>query len=208
MKTKEFYFFTLKIILVLLCTFVCNKVYSQVELVVNEIELSNVITTSDSIYVEGMGNGPYIYAHCEIFNNTGKTIKLDIHDIDSYSISILYTYKKKSYEDEIYYTPFGIFGGYNSIDDLYWNTELKEIVIKPNKSYKFDFACPYLYKITMENGDNFSVLDYTEEVIESLPTLKVRYKDDGGLNLVSKDIKQVTISDFVINIDQLFNCKY
>lgn len=191
-------------LLIFLLLFVCNKVHSQVELVVNEIEIYGIITTSNTgeYTVDGDDSGPYIKVFCEIYNNTDKTIKLDIHDLDSYSVSIAYIYKAHRYDVKAFSSPFG---GYSSIDDMLWSGDKVEIVIKPHKSYKFDFGVNYLIGIIIDSGKSMPMIDCVEEIIETLPTLKVIYKDNSGLNLVSKEIKNVTVRDFLYITDDHYN---
>lgn len=191
MKTKEFYFFTLKIILVLLCTFVCNKVYSQVELVVNKIRVSNIIVITDSIYDKSKESGPLIDVVCDIYNRTDKPI---IIDIQSGSVYVSYVYNKNQYEKEIESNYVGYVHNGRYVEE-----NADKITLMPNDSSSIYFQTRYF--VDNLKTKKLPVVDYTEETISTLPTLKVIYKDK-DINMVSSGIQNVTIDNFVYNISK------
>ena len=170
-------------IFVIFLFFITNSIYSQINFKINEVKVSHIIETIDYGHIiEGtFGNGPKIRVFCEISNNSNDTVILDLKN---YELSILFNYSDKKYIDEItkgFNDPF---------------VGIKEnIKIMPHGNYSFYFRTSYLFGTDFFK-DTYPIVDCTKEVIETLPTLKVRYKDT-NLDITTNEILKVTIENFV-----------
>ncbi len=48
--------------------------------------------------------------------------------------------------------------------------------------------------------DTYPIVDCTTEVIETLPTLRVRYMDS-NIDIITNEILKVTVANFIYNYD-------
>lgn len=177
--------------LTMLILFIFNHSYSQIEFKINEIKVDRIIEFIDynGSYIEGTyGIGPRITVFCEINNKTNDTVVLDLA---TYELYIVFKYLDKNFEC--------ILG--SKIDDVdldyYKYIENKKFInILPKNTFSFSFRTPYLLGTDLFKDYTHSVVDYTIEVIETLPTLKVKYKDIKH-DITSSEILKVTVENFV-----------
>jgi hypothetical protein len=189
-----------------------NFIFSQIEFKINEIKISDIIevleeTIDDELIIdEYFGYGPKIKIECIIKNNTEDTIFLEpsqesfnsIYGFSNlfYELSLLFNYSGKEYVKEIT-------GSFNDPFVEFWNNK---IIIMPYSSYSFNFRTSYLfgnYDINFRKEYETKrqrIVDCTKEVIETLPTLKVRYKDK-NIDITTNEILKVTVDDFIFNYD-------
>lgn len=172
-----------------------NFVFSQIEFKINEIRISEIVIITDSIYVEDMDNGARIDVACEIVNKTDSQIILSLYECE---ISVLFNYKNAKYEFSI-----GSFIDRYSWYDNKWGNKDSSIVILPNNNYELFFTTSYLSGTDFFKTKRLPIIDCTREVIETLPTLKVKYKDK-NIEIITNEIKNVIIDNFIYNLDEVF----
>lgn len=169
---------------VLVLLFFC-KVDSQV-LIVKNIILSHVIVKTEKLHVENEGEGPSLYFELCIENNTDSVIILH----PSKSIFILqFRYKNKNYVKEslsLLLVPFH---------------EKEKICIQPKEKYNVKFGDRIFLGTNILDSKIRSVYDYSRELLQILPSLRVTYKDD-LIKMYSNEIQNVTLSDYYEYIPQ------
>lgn len=179
------------IFIILLLSSIVSNAFSQVDFTINKISVSNIIVITDSIYDKSKESGPLIDVVCDIYNRTDKPI---IIDIQSGSVYVSYVYNKNQYEKEIESNYVGYVHNGRYVEE-----NADKITLMPNDSSSIYFQTRYF--VDNLKTQKLPVVDYTEETISTLPTLKVIYKDK-DINMVSSGIQNVTIDNFVYNISK------
>ena len=179
------------IFIILLLSSIVSNAFSQVDFTINKISVSNIIVITDSIYDKSKENGPLIDVVCDIYNRTDKPI---IIDIQSGSVYVSYVYNKNQYEKEIESNYVGYVHNGRYVEE-----NADRITLMPNDSSSIYFQTRYF--VDNLKTQKLPVVDYTEETISTLPTLKVIYKDK-DINMVSSGIQNVTIDNFVYNLSK------
>ena len=179
------------IFIILLLSSIVSNAFSQVDFTINKISVSNIIVITDSIYDKSKESGPLIDVVCDIYNRTDKPI---IIDIQSGSVYVSYVYNKNQYEKEIESNYVGYVHNGRYVEE-----NADKITLMPNDSSSIYFQTRYF--VDNLKTKKLPVVDYTEETISTLPTLKVIYKDK-DINMVSSGIQNVTIDNFVYNLSK------
>ena len=162
-----------------LLLFISTISYSQIHFEIENIDISNVIEViNEDLIYEGFGEGPWIDIECAIINNTKDTIRLFFKDSE---FQIIFYYDNKQFKKNPFITPF-------------YKTDT--MIIEPNQKFNFNLGTPYLlgcdfYKWSRISLVNIYKIDHSKEVIATLPTLKVRYKDK-NIDITTSGIKKVT----------------
>jgi hypothetical protein len=156
---------------------------AQLGLKIEKITISNVVEKlqDDVAYLEGFGEGPNIHVECLINNNSKDTVFLYPSNA---IINIVFTYKQIEYTKKVF--PFQLMK-----NDF--------LVILPYQDIKFEFNDTYILGCDWYNWKKISLKDireinHSEEVIATLPTLRVQYRDK-NTNIITSGIKEVTIED-------------
>ena len=73
--------------------------------------------------------------------------------------------------------------------------------ILPNQCISFSFSDRYLlgcdfFKWDKVPQNNLRAINHTKEVVSTLPTLKVRYRDE-NINIITDKIKNITIENIL-----------
>jgi hypothetical protein len=160
--------------IILIMTF--QAVNAQLDFTIERITVSGIveILSENVLYDEDFGQGPHVYIECSITNNSNDIIILCPNET---KIIITFRYNQMDYDKMPLFTlPFK-------------NSD--KLIILPNQTINFGFG-DYLILGTdiMKNYNN----DYIKEMLEILPTIKVRYKDK-SINIVTNGIKNVTVGD-------------
>ncbi len=147
-----------KILTLVLFLLVCYKISAQLSFNIYNLNLSNVIIElKENIIDEDLENGPYIGFECIIENFSDSIII--IYPSNS-KTNIIFRFRGKEYITEVVSLPF--------VD--------KDILeIMPKQKVKMTFGTYILLGTTILNNKQE---DYTKEMLEILPTLKVNYKDN------------------------------
>ncbi len=159
------------------------SLYGQI-INIKKITVSRVITKIENdVREEGMTEGPNVYFELEIENNTDSIIKLETSQSE---FDILFRYKGKSYRNKA----FGF-----SLIPFY---EKKEIQIKPNEKYPVKFSNSILLgtRLLKYNNSSYNYYDYSEEILQILPTLQVQYVDQ-KIKIVSCKIENVDVENYI-----------
>ena len=159
------------VLIMTICLLSVTKSIAQI-LTVDELIVSDIKVKNDpNIINEGNGNGPHIRVVFTLHNNTKEDIFLDM---DLINVLACFKYKGKEYEE-----------------DMIWQPLVKGINLKipSNNSMKFStstyiFLGTNLWKEQKE--------DYTLELLETLPTLRIKYRD-AKFEVVSTAINDVVI---------------
>ena len=158
-----------------------NKVTAQLNIIVDSVGISRVVSIRPSTYImEGFYDGPTIYLYFSLINSS-STDTICLFPSKT-KIELLF-----NYHDQIYrYSVFPIFGKnedkteYDSLC-FYHDT----VVLEPNQKKEYYFSSQYLQSATKGKKCD-TVCDYSSEVLETLPTLRVRCFD-GKYEVVSVD---------------------
>jgi hypothetical protein len=159
--------------LLFLAFFLCTlNLYSQVKFEIAELNVSNIKPNlSDKIYDEGETDGPYIYMNCVYSNESNTSILLFPSKSD---IEILFNYRGIEYKMNAIAMPF---------------TDNDSLIIKSHEKIEFNLGTHIFLGTPLWEGKRS---DYTMILLETLPTIRVRYKDLRS-NLFSTMIEKVTI---------------
>ncbi|MDP4184619.1 MAG: hypothetical protein Q8862_05595 [Bacteroidota bacterium] len=162
----------MKYIFLLMLMNIGINAYSQIELHIAELSASNIVLDPNRpVFTEGEDEGPEIGFRCYIQNNTDKEIILQPQKA---RVNILFNYKNKKYESKVNPLPF---------------FEFESITIKPHDSYEFFGGDTFLCGTDLWDQKR---TDYTLEMLEILPTIKISYRDP-NINITSTDINTVVI---------------
>lgn len=152
-----------------------SKSFSQLDLIVEELIVSNVIVQlSDNTIIEGSEDGPYLNLNCVIKNTSDSIIKL--HPLNSKFI-LNFNYKGDKYNSEI-------------IAFVFDDSDI--IVIQPNEFLQISLGEHLLLgtPILVENK-----YDYTFDMLEILPTIKLIYEEK-NIKIKSTEINRVTVNSW------------
>lgn len=161
-------YFVLSIIMI----FLYKNSYSQLNLEIKELIVSN-ITNQHSVKVidEEIENGPYLHMICVIMNTSDSTINL--HPSES-NFNFNYNFKGEKYSFNIVALPF--------VDN-------EIMVLGSGKSVELSLGIHLLVGTSLLVEDKS---DYTLEMLEILPTLKLVYGEK-NITFKSSEINKVTI---------------
>ncbi|WP_452598401.1 hypothetical protein [Pontimicrobium sp. MEBiC01747] len=161
----------MKSILIFIFIILSINSYSQ-KLTIEELIVSDIKYENNSkIINEGNGNGPHIRVVLTLYNDTNKDIFLDIN----------------SAKIELYYKKNGIKYSGEMIWDPVFNPDKEKV--SPNTVVNLETST-YIFLGTDIWKEKKT--DYTLELLEVLPTLKMKYIDK-NYQLLSIDIKNVKI---------------
>lgn len=161
-----------KLILFSLFLSLTLNLFSQTRLVINEINVSNIEPNlSDSIFDGDEEEGPLLHIKCSILNNTNNDLKLVPSEL---WILCSINYKNKTYQKDLTTFSFG---------------DNDSLVVPSGGKIEFSVASHIFLGTPLWNQrkDN-----YTNELIEALPTLQIYYQDPRN-KLYSQEIQNVFI---------------
>jgi hypothetical protein len=175
--------------------FINKAVVAQINFKIENISIKKIIEErprkiiNDSTYIEvweeGFGEGPHITIKCKISNNSNDTLIL--HPEKS-ELSIIFKYRKKEYV----FTYDSFFSLFSSFFSSFFSEDT--VFIPPNANVTFEIEQAYLHGTDFFTRNNIDIVDCTEVVIATLPTLKIRYKDE-NIDIVTDEILNVTVGD-------------
>jgi|GEM_PF-2249138 len=162
---------SLVILLIFLSLF--SKSWSQT-LVIDELNVSHFkINKNPNIHKSHDSDGPFIRISFTIDNNTGEDVFLDT---GSDSLTIIFNYKGEKYTKEL-------------IWELVEDYDNLKISLKTSK--EFTTSTNLFLGTSIREEKKY---DYTMELLEVLPTLRLKYRD-AKLKLISTSINNVVIKD-------------
>lgn len=171
-------------ILIVILLLISKIGMGQLVFKIENITVSNVIETIEDniLWREGFGEGPYIKVDCSITNDDNDTITLFPKNSKIYTV---FNFENTKYCVEALYKPIS----FMKKDSL--------VIILPNQRFDFSFSDIYLlgtdfYKWSKISLKDIRKIDHTKEVIATLPTLRVRYKDE-NIDIITDEIKNVTV---------------
>jgi len=175
----------MKNILVIALMLILEAGMAQLDFKIENITVSKVIEEMDTnIYIGGFGEGPGISVICSIINNSNDTITLFLSHAEIY---VIFTFENTKYCRKAIYSSF-----------IFLNKD--SLTVFPNQRFDFNFYDDYLLGTDFHKKNSRILLkdiirkDNTKEVIATLPTLKVRYKDK-NIDIVTDEIKNVIVED-------------
>lgn len=161
-----------KLILFSLFLSLTLNLFSQTRLIINEIHVSNIEPNlSDSIFNGDEEEGPLLHIKCSILNNTNNDLKLVPSEL---WILCSFNYKNLTYQKDLTTFSFG---------------DNDSLVVPSGGKIEFSVASHIFLGTPLWNQrkDN-----YTNELIEALPTLQIYYQDPHN-KLYSQEIQNVFI---------------
>ncbi len=158
------------IVIILLYLLCFTKCISQ-RLIIDELIVSDInVENNPNIINEGDGNGPHISIEFTLHNDTKENIFLNL---DLINVTASFKYKGKGYSGDMIWQPF---------------TKEVNSKIPPNTSMKFSTSTYIFLGTNLWKGKG----DYTLELLETLPTLKINYYD------MKFKLESTTINNVVI----------
>lgn len=162
----------MKIIFVILIVFISIKIEAQINFSIKSLNVSNLnMVKSENIIDEEIENGPYIAATLFFENYSNTPILLFPSKSE---LKVLFRYMDKQYSIEILPIQF--------IDN-------DTIRILPQQNKEVNFGVYLLLGKGILKKDK---TDYTKEMLEILPTIRVSYKDQ-GINIKTIEILNVKV---------------
>jgi len=156
----------------LLFLFLTIELFSQTDLVISEIRISNLYPNlTDSTYNEDEEAGPSLSITCYISNKSHDTLK--IFPSESW-ILCSFKYRGITYQKDMYALPFG---------------ENDSIQVTPESKTDFFITTNIFYGTPLWE---LNKEDYSIELLETLPTIKIYYQDPIN-KLYSSEIQKVSI---------------
>jgi hypothetical protein len=156
--------------------------FSQVVFYMDSIIIKNIVQEPSTTIMTYSYEGPVILVKCIILNNTKDTIILNNGEL-----SLVFRYRGKNYINTI----VGLDNPLNVRD----TTDL--LTILPNEKIDFKFSSSYLlgtdfFWMKYKQKKLSDKMNYTTEIIETIPTLKVRCFRP-PLDITTAEIMNVTI---------------
>jgi hypothetical protein len=174
----------MKKILLIMCLILCfNKANSQVKFDVDTVFISHIIDSLPHGEVnEWYEKGPSLSISASIINSTESTISINP---DSVYVYIEYNYKFKSYQLPVG-NPWLVYNRHKHDN---------EIKLRSLDTLKLEMNSD-LFDVNDKNIFPFIKHDYTNDVIETLPTIRLYFYYPGRNKIYSGPIKNVVISKY------------
>ena len=149
-----------------------STTYAQLDFKIDKLILSHIVETIDNdVFDEDRGGGPFAFFYCSIYNNTDSLVMI----YPSKSVCYVeYYYKEKKYGFDTIPLPFA---------------DMDSLILSPHQKTELSFGTHLILGTSIYKSDNW---DYTYEMLEILPTLKIYYRAR-SLNIRSSDITRVII---------------
>ena len=167
----------------LFCLLISTASYGQ-NLTIKCITISRVITKiKNNVHEKSENEGPRANFKLEFENNTDSTITLD----SSHSkFMLLFRYNGLDYKRKV----LSLF--------LESFNEIKEVRIKPNEKYPVEFGIRILSGtgLIKDKKNKSDYYDYSQEILKTLPTLKIQYMDP-DLRITSNKTENIDIEDYI-----------
>jgi hypothetical protein len=167
-------------LLLLISILIYQESNAQINFVIEELKLfnyHNFVSQENIIWDEDIIQGPTVTFNCLIYNNTFDTITLNTKIA---TVEVIFNYKRKKYKLQSFPLPF---------------LRNDSIILMPNKMINLMFSEHLVLGTDIMKHNNISKsYDYTKEMLEILPTLKVIYREQ-NIELQSTEIKNVIIHD-------------
>ena len=165
----------LKYVVVLILMICVLKSYSQIELQVKELNISNVSSNIDGLIIidEDEQDGPYLNFECMLINKSSE--KVILYPAIS-ELNLTFNYNRNNYNIECFALQF---------------QDNDSLIIESEGVIVFLVGTNIFLGTPMWNENK---KDYCKELIEILPTLKLEYKED-GLILRTNEIINAKIID-------------
>jgi hypothetical protein len=151
------------------------------------LEDGEYITEIITIIGTDFGSGPLIRVFCSITNNSDETVVLCR---SSYEIEVIFIFDGTQYSRQPFFEMF--------TPPILANK--RSLTILPNQTLLFDFYHYYLFGTDFFKWDRVPMdvrrIDHTKEVIATLPTLRVRYRDR-NIDITTSEIRNVTVENIL-----------
>lgn len=149
-----------------------NNVVGQISFKINEMNVSNIkVDFNLDAMDEDLRNGPYVLFECDIINNTESLIVLYPSDSET---NVWFNYKGEMYFNKLFSLPF---------------LEKKTLELMPNQNVTVVWGIYILLGTPILKVNHE---DYTTEMLEILPTLKVIYRDK-NLEIEATEVSKVNV---------------
>ncbi len=159
------------LVLIIIFLSIFSKNWSQ-SLVINKLDVSHFKVKKDlNIHKAHESDGPFIRISFTIDNYTGENA---FFNTESDNLTVTFNYKGEKYSKEMIWESLEVLGN---------------IKIPPHSSKEFTTSSHLFLGTNIREEKKY---DYTLELLEVLPTLKLNYRDI-KLNLVSTGINSVVI---------------
>jgi hypothetical protein len=176
----------MKNVLLIALLLILENGIAQLDFKIENIIVSKIIEELDDDMIhEDFAEGPGITVYCSIINNSSDTIILSP---SNFELVIIFTFENIEYSTS---PPNSVW--------VFMDTDT--LTILPSQKFDFNFYDNYLlgsefYKWNKIPLTNIKKIDHTKEVIATLPTLKVRYRDE-NIDIITNEIKNITIGDII-----------
>jgi hypothetical protein len=164
----------LSILSAIIILFLLSQVKAQVRFNIEVMSMSNIKSeNNDNIFIEGKENGPLIVLDCLIKNEGKDDIKLLL---SKSSTNLLFNYKGDNFKIELKSLSFDL---------------RDSVILKCNENLNLYFQSYFLLGTSLWKEEK---QDYTDNLLEILPTIRVQYKDCIQ-NIYTTQISEVKIED-------------
>ena len=169
--------------------------YSQLTMVVKDLSVCNVVIPEDADS-DVFEVGPIFRVTCVIENRTDTIVTLYLKRLKSYiddaSLYYYFTFQNKEYKSNGWCDPY-----WNGFSGILGNDTLDllppSVILNSGDSVTlYDYA--YIFSNDPLLIKGYGVMDYTDRILEILPTLKIYYVDS-HLTLEASKILNVSLID-------------
>lgn len=169
--------------------------YTQLTMVVKDLSICNVVIPEDADS-DVFEVGPVFQVTCVIENRTDTIVTLYLKRLKSYiddaSLYYYFTFQNKEYKSNGWCDPY-----WNGFSGILGNDTLDllppSVILNSGDSVTlYDYA--YIFSNDPLLIKGYGVMDYTDRILEILPTLKIYYVDS-HLTLEASKILNVSLID-------------
>ena len=149
-----------------------STAYAQLDFKIDTLAISHIAEIIDkNVIDESLEQGPFIMLYTSIHNKSDSLVTIHLSKT---TCQVEYYYNGRKYVR-------------HSIPRFYVYSDT--LILSPNQVAKLNFGLNLILGTSIHKSDNW---DYTYEMLEILPTLKIYYRDR-SLNIRSSDITRVII---------------
>ena len=169
--------------------------YTQLTMVVKDLSICNVVIPEDADS-DVFEVGPVFQVTCVIENRTDTIVTLYLKRLKSYiddaSLYYYFTFQNKEYKSNGWCDPY-----WNGFSGILGNDTLDllppSVILNSGDSVTlYDYA--YIFSNDPLLIKGYGVMDYTDRILEILPTLKIYYVDS-HLTLEASKILNISLID-------------
>jgi len=176
------------------CTFVLLLVFSILksqELIITELTISKAIVNIEEFIDNNLDEGPVVYFEGLITNNRDTPFVI-IPSKSNFYVS--FKYGDRTYNRDVVF--YGFMQPQKNEELLIRSSMLfkenEELIINPMDSVYFGFDIPIFWNTKILKIFNYQHYDYSKELLQTLPTLKIVFKSP-DFRLISKSICKVSL---------------